>query len=648
MNVADSVESSVQVSVENIGGISETDVTLDPGVTILTGRNATNRTSLLTAIKAALGSNEVALKGDAAEGSVELTIGESTYRRTLTRRDGTVAFDGDPYLENSELADLFAFLLESNDARRAVEQGRDLYDVVMQPIDTGQIDAEIQRLQNERQELQGELEELNRLNRRLPELEEERTRLESAVDDKRAEIAATEAELDSLEEDLDQRGALEERFDELRQQRNRLERVRNDIEDEKRVIDALREDHADTEQKLDGLAESDAEMVRELESEINRLRERSEEIGSTLNQLQSAIQFNEGMLDDAHPALIGSLQDGDAGGSEGAVTDQLLSDDDEIVCWTCGSDVDRGAVEETVDLLRELHREKITERNALKEEIEELDAERKLLERAETERERLRREREEIESELEERTERLDELRSQASDLEETVTELEAAVDDLQSDDENERLALHRELTELGVELDSLEADLEAVEEEISSIEQRVEERESIEERIDDIDAEISELRSRIERIETDLVEQFNEHMEAILELLEFENLERVWIERVETSYSAGGRGGPEEAFDLHIIRTNDAGSVYEDTVDHLSESEREVVGLVFALSGYLVYEVYDQVPFMLLDSLEALDSGRIATLVEYIAEQADNLVVALLPEDAAAVDDSYHRLTEI
>ncbi len=51
----------------------------------------------------------------------------------------------------------------------------------------------------------------------------------------------------------------------------------------------------------------------------------------------------------------------------------------------------------------------------------------------------------------------------------------------------------------------------------------------------------------------------------------------------------------------------------YEDTLRHLSESEREVTGFVFALAGYLVHDVHEQVPFMLLDSLEAIDSDRIA-----------------------------------
>lgn len=67
-------------------------------------------------------------------------------------------------------------------------------------------------------------------------------------------------------------------------------------------------------------------------------------------------------------------------------------------------------------------------------------------------------------------------------------------------------------------------------------------------------------------------------------------------------------------------------------------------VQTTFALAGYLIHEVYETVPFMVLDSLEAIDAARISRLVDYFADYADYLVVALLEEDAQAVDSSYPR----
>jgi hypothetical protein len=136
--------------------------------------------------------------------------------------------------------------------------------------------------------------------------------------------------------------------------------------------------------------------------------------------------------------------------------------------------------------------------------------------------------------------------------------------------------------------------------------------------------------------------------MNTVLEILEYANLERIWIEQVEREVREGRRKVTRSVFELHVVRTSASGAAYEDTVDHLSESEREVTGLVFALAGYLAHEVYETVPFMLLDSLEAIDSARIATLVEYLVEYTGYLLVALLPEDAAALPDDYERVTEI
>jgi hypothetical protein len=136
--------------------------------------------------------------------------------------------------------------------------------------------------------------------------------------------------------------------------------------------------------------------------------------------------------------------------------------------------------------------------------------------------------------------------------------------------------------------------------------------------------------------------------MDSVLKMLDYNNLNRIWLERIEREVREGRRKVNKSGFELHVIRTSNSGAAYEDTVDHLSESEREVTGLVFALAGYLAHEVYEDAPFMLLDSLEAIDSERIAALIEYLTDYTGYLLVALLPEDAAALPDEYNRITEI
>jgi len=180
----------------------------------------------------------------------------------------------------------------------------------------------------------------------------------------------------------------------------------------------------------------------------------------------------------------------------------------------------------------------------------------------------------------------------------------------------------------------------------VADLDDRLSEREALEERRAEIVSELADLRDRVDQVESEAVEAFNGHMATVLEMLDYDNVERIWIER--TTASRDRRSAAEDAeFDLHVVRSAD-GTAYEDTVAHLSESEREVTGLVFALAGYLVHDVYEDVPFLLLDSLEAIDADRIAALVDYVAAYTDFLVAALLPEDAEAVENVDNRVTEI
>ena len=171
--------------------------------------------------------------------------------------------------------------------------------------------------------------------------------------------------------------------------------------------------------------------------------------------------------------------------------------------------------------------------------------------------------------------------------------------------------------------------------------------RDDLKARREDVTDELADLRTRIDQIEENAVEAFNEHMENLLETLEYGNLDRVWIARTTREAREGRRKVTKSSFDLKIVRSTDDGAAYEDSIEHLSESEREITGLVFALAGYLVHDVYETVPFMLLDSLEAIDSDRIASVIEHFESYVPYLVVALLDEDAKAIESEHELITQ-
>lgn len=641
-------DSTAELEVQKVGGIDETAVVFEPGVTVLAGRNATNRTSLLQAVMAAVGSDNVSVKADADEAHVELTLGGTTYTHTLKSRNGTISTTGKPYLDDPTVADLFSFLLESNDARRAVVTDGDLQEIIMRPVDTDEIQAELDRLVEERREIDEELEELDDLKNRLPSLEKKGKRLEGQIEDKKGELEELEAEIEAADADVEQsreeQAHLEETLEELRKRRSDLEDVRYELDTEQDSLESLRMEKREVERDYEELSETPAEDIEELESRIRRLRNKKQKLESDLNELQSVIRFNQDRLEDDSEEFMTVV---DNQGDDGAITDELLAEKT-VTCWTCGTEVEADQIEATIENLRDFSQETVGEINELEDELEQSKAKQRELQTEQHQREQLERRQRELEEEIENTKARIETVTERREELREEVGTIEAEVENSENDAYEEILSLHKEANQLEYDLGTLENDLDRVEENMTTIEDRLDKESELEAQREDISDEIERLRTKIDRIEKQAIEEFNEHMDTMLEILKYDNIARIWLEQIETEVRDGRRKKAKSVFKLHIVRRTDSGATYEDTVSNLSESEREVTGLVFALAGYLAHDLHETVPFMLLDSLEAIDSERIATLVSYLEDYTEFLIIALLPEDAQALSAEYARLTDI
>jgi predicted nuclease with TOPRIM domain len=645
---------AARLEARNIGGIDQTDITFEPGITVLAGRNATNRTSLLQALMAALGSEAVSIKADATEAAAELTLDGTTYTRTYRRKGDVVVSAGDPYLDDPTEADLFAFLLATNPARQAVITDDDLRELMMAPVDTDTLQTQIDEVADERDAVVAELNELDELKSRVPQLEAQRTQLQTDIEELQSELLTVEDKIDDMETetpsgDAEQsdRAALEAKLEALSEVRTELSDIEYRLETERASLDELHAEQADLEQRRADLADDPDAELAQLDARITSLRADKQELETTLSELQQIIQFNRQRLETAPEGVL------EQSAADGAVTDELLPST-EITCWTCGSEVDTAAIEATISALED-RRETITgSLQDLDAELDELTTERETLQAAVKERERLEERSDELEAEISATEDRIDKLTARREAYRENVSELEAEVDALEShteaseaDTDEALLELHQRATELEYELGTQEDELERVTENLAQVEARLEEESALERERDALREELTSLRTRIERLEDRAVEAFNEHMDAVLDALAYENLERIWLEAQADDGRGGGQTGDGRRFELHVVRTSEDGTAYEDTVETLSESEQQVTGLVFALAGYLAHDVYESVPFMLLDSVEAIDATRIAGLVEYLAEFSEFLIVALLEEDADAVPaDQVHRMS--
>jgi chromosome segregation ATPase len=643
MTSTETLSNTFRLDVENIGGIAETSVSFASGVTLLEGRNATNRTSLLQAVMAAMGSDRFSLKGDAEHGSVRLTLGETVVEREFNRQNDTVDATDDGYLDNPELADLFAFLLEDNEARRAVARGDNLRDIITRPIDTEAINAEIERLQAEKRELDNQIERIDDRKRNLVDLEQRKTQLETEIEDHRERLAELETDIDeadtSLQEDRDEQAQVQEYLDELKDRRSELDDIRFKIETAEETIESLQAEQSEKEAARENLTIDPEVDVTVLRDKLDDLRDRKRRLNTQMSELQSIIQFNEEMLEGTNSELADVLRDESGADNDEALTDQLLKDEESIVCWTCGSQVSRTDIEDTLDRLRTFRQKKVSTRQSVQSNIDETKEQISEHEQTQRELNQLNQRLAEIETEIEQKHNQIEDLETRRDEVHEEIEALEKAVEEEQTTDYGEVLDLHKQANQIELELEQKEDALTSVREEISEIESLLEDREEHKERREQITDQLEELRNQIDQLEKDAIEAFNSHMEDVLDILEYQNIARVWLEQQEREVRQGLRKVTENHFELHIVREAESGQTYEGTVDTLSESEREVVGLVFALSGYLVHDLYKTVPVMVLDSLEAIDSDRIARLIKYLAEYPDFLVVALLPEDADTID---------
>lgn len=622
----DAHSSSVEVSVQNIGGIDEAAVAFQPGVTVLTGPNATNRTSLLNAIRGALGGAAPTVKSDTDVGTVRLVTDETEVDLTISDAESGVRVEGVPYTDDRILVEQFVSLLEDNPLRRAVAADGDLYDLLMAPVDTDHIEQQIADHRSELARLEERIESAEQAERRLPTLEQRQAELTDRREEIVAEIAEIQEEIDEYEASKEAVEEAEQLVEQVETQRTAAEAAADRVADREAELTRLRDELDEVEAELESL-DVPQEQLESVEAELEERTAERRAAEQRAADLQRIVEFNQDVLEDEFDQV--------ATGDDSPV-DALDPESREVECWTCGSTVERSDIRrrlQTLEAVVEDRRETVRDLEAR---IDELESTRDDLRRRAERRDDLERRRERLQRKIAAQEESLSEARDEYEATQAEVERIETQIAETESLRDTDLLALHQELSDLEYERGQVDRDLEDLQAEVDRADTLAAERDQLVDQRDELREEIATLRSHVDDLERTAVEAINERMADFVGKLEYENIERVWVERLTTA------DGETESFDLHIVRTDEDGVAYEDTVETLSESERELVGLVLALAGYLVHDVAETVPFMLLDSLEAIDADRIAALIDYFETEVPYLVVALLPEDAERLPDHY------
>ena len=619
-----------RLDVRNVGGIEDASVTLDPGVMVVAGENASNKSSLLGSLGGVLGGPHPPLRGGRDAGSVTLDTGDKRYALDLRRRDGeTVVADATPYATDATLVNLFVALGEENPIRRAVVDDGDLHELLMRPVDTDEIDAEIARLRERRDDIDERVAALDDRIGDLPELEVRAQQLA----DERDEVAARLEQRRTALDEAEYREAAEVTrriLDDLKTARAERERLRERRDTKRRAVESLRDDLEAVEERLAESApegvESVATRLETVEDELRRLRDRKGRLDETINALSPIVELNRDFL--AETRLPETLDAADA-------LDELQPETGTVTCWTCGRPVEQSEIEAQVEAVEAILREKRAESATVADRIDDLQAERADLDARRDERADLVERRRRLERDIEERERTLADLGSRLDDARDRIAALEADLD--ATDAAAGIVERHREVSDLEYERGRLERQLAEVEGRIEADEEAKAERESLRAERTEVTDRLAACRERVERIERETVETVNECLERVLDRLSYGGLERVWIERREDEAGT--------TFDLQVVRTTDDGDVYRAPVATLSKSEREVVGLVIALAGYLVYDVAETVPAVVVDAIEMLDAERIGGLLDFFADHARYVVAAILPEEADQLQGRFETV---
>jgi len=565
-----------EIGIEHIAGILSGRARIEPGLNAVRASNWQGKSSFVEAIKTGLGVSTTLTEGK-DRGGVTIRRPEGTVDVRLQRKDGTVRRQGEPVLTDdydSIRTELFACLDETNAIRRAVREGKNLAELLLEPLDFQNIDQRIADLKREREAVESELASAREAKKRLPKITEKVTRLESELDDLRERqraLAADDAAVDGTRSDLAEAQSERDRAT------SRIERLERSVE---RTEDKL----AERREQLEGIDVSDPGAI---ESELATERDRLETLQRDLEVLQSVYSATEMVLSEDRLGLLTDVQRELTG--------------DELACWTCGSTVDRAAVESQLDGLGDRIaglRGRVDTRH---ERVEQLEARREEVTRSRRRKRELETEIGELEGTLADQRERLEAARQCRRGAQRRIDELSDSVEQTVE-----------EITDVESDIKYREAELSDARDELESLQTRADRVETLTERRESLQSEIESLRSRKDEIKRETRAAFDE---AIGEI----------VSRFKTGFEAA-RLTPE--FDLVVARDG-----REASLDALSEGELELLGFVAALAGYESFDVAETVPVLLVDGVGGLDDQNLHTLVEYLRDRTDYLVFTVYPE---------------
>jgi len=587
------------IDIRNIGGIRTGDISVEPGVNVVQGSNFQGKSSLIAAIRTVMGStgpyDRYPLTENTDTGSVTLETDDGTYEITIREAaNGAIPETAHTYLtdETDQIAArLFAFLGEDNPIRKAVRNGDDFTDLLLEPLALERLNEEIEGLQQERQSIEQDITEAENAVDQILEAQQEVTRLET-------ELETLREQRDELDTETGDKDRVDELSEALSTKRDELERTTSQ---QRRLEDRLEQKRATIEDQRAELSALDDPEEIDLTTDIDRQRDQVAELNDTISFLEDLYRVNKNAVDEEMVAHVTDV--------ERSLTD------DSLACWVCGEETSTDEIDSRLTELTDRLTGLRDQRQQLETEIETVEQRRREFETQKQRRADLKARIANLETDVEDMTRDLQSVEKRKETLETEVEELETELEAAE-DDYNEAL------TDVKTQIRTTERELEASRERLDEFDAKNDQLEELRETKTELSAEIERLRNEKDAKQRALVEAFNEAIDDI-------------VDQFAPGFDGGhltakrAAGTDEiESFELVVARDG-----VETELDNLSEAERELVGLALTVAGFQAFDVGETMPAIFVDGISQLAADHLRHLVEYLQTENEILVITAYPE---------------
>ncbi len=601
----------IKAEIKNIGGIEDIKFNLKPGINLLVGENAKNKTSILNGIMAAMGSNKPTLRKGTNKGKATINIKGKKHTNSLKRENGNIIHSNQ---RDTTKEDLFSFLIEENETRQAVERRGDLRNIVLKPIDIEKIENKEKNLRNQKFNLRDELKSLKEKKKELQELKSKKKELENEIKQENKKLKTKEKEIEKIEkslEDVEEKKKKEtEKTKKLENLKAEKKRKESSLNIEKEKVERIENEIRSREKKLKDI---EVKETNDLKKKGERLNKKERSLENEISKINRLIELNKEKIEEAKQKT------------------EIIP---EVDCWSCGRKAKLDVFENMIEELKEERKQKNKDRKKISKERKEIENKINRVENMKKEKGKLENNLKKKERKKKRSEEKIESMKKNIEDISKKISKLSKNIEDTKIDEDIPKI--YREYEQLKSNIEQKNENLEEINNKINKHKDIKENIQDIEEKIDNINKELKEIRNKIKRKEQTTVNQFNKRMGNLSKYLG-EDLKKIWIERIVDNNSPN-QYKDNVKFKLKIKRENGE----KDNIDNLSESERESIGLILGLSGYLAYEM--ETP-LLLDSLGMFDSKRLKMLLQEFKEETEFVIAAILPEEEKNLDVNYNKI---